>query len=763
MSRRFTQILIGYVGGSWGVLQALDWSVGHYLLSKSLVDFFVDFALLMLPAVLLLAWYVGRDAHQPLHKRVVGVGVPLNIVVAAVVLFIVFHGKRLGATTEVVAVKDDNGATIERRIPKNEFRKRVLFLSLQSDGVDAKDAWLAQALPELLFEDVRQDPFIEADDSSSVSDLFHKAHLGFDSAVPLAFARQTADSRHFDFFTLGQLHKEGAQYRVRVALHAAASGHEVAHEEAVGSDVCALADQLSLALRRDFGIPAPHLESSPDLPVCDILTRSMPALAEMTAALHARFDEDLGRALPHLEKAVALDPTFASAQLLLFFIQFQSHEPEKMQRAMAATAANAYKLSEPLRFDFTATRYLLAGNYEKEGAILTNWVTLYPQSADAKQRLAQHYERLDRRAEAVALYEQALELNPASTALTNQLAELHMQRGEVEPAVAVYRRFLAQFPNDADMNVQLARQLRIAGRFAEAKAADERALAIDVDNVNATLGLLNLRYLQGERDAGIAGTQKLLADVKLPQDRRAIYYTLKSHYEDRGQIQLALQTFLAMRRELDPMSLSLQNDRVRLEEARLFVLAGHRDELAQLMKRNDNSPTMKENPNLRIAMQEAQLDLDDTLDDAKGLAQHLPPFVASLREFGLEQARTLTLYYEARRKEIEHDWANAKTTWQELERLDWSSDKAAIGVGRCQRMLGDLDGAHAQLTKATARFVGEPTGYYELALTDRARDPAAAKRALATALAIWAPADADYQPAQAARTLAASLGGVSSK
>lgn len=93
-----------------------------------------------------------------------------------------------------------------------------------------------------------------------------------------------------------------------------------------------------------------------------------------------------------------------------------------------------------------------------------------------------------------------------------------------------------------------------------------------------------------------------------------------------------------------------------------------------------------------------------------------------------------------------------------MERLDWTSALAAVGVGRCQRLLGDLAGARAQLTKATAHFVGEPEAYYELASSERARDPAAARAALATALAIWAPADAEYKPAQEARALATALG-----
>ncbi|HWE29138.1 MAG TPA: tetratricopeptide repeat protein, partial [Polyangia bacterium] len=563
---------------------------------------------------------------------------------------------------------------------------------------------------------------------------------------------------HYDFFALGQIHKEGGQYRVRVALHAAASGHEVAHQEAVGGDVCALVDELSLKLRRELGIPAPHIESAPDLPVCDIVTHSMPALAETMAADHAMFDDDPGAALAHFEKAVQIDPTYADAEVTLFYFYFQSHEPDKMRKAMEATVANLYKLAEPQRFDFTAMRYLLEGNFEKAGAVLTNWVTLYPQSAEAKQKLAEHYRRRDDRAQAVALFEQALDLDPTSLPLTNELVDLHMEHGEVEAAVAVYRRFLAQFPNDADTHVALADNLVAAARFAEAKQSYERALAIDDDNIHATLGLLSIRFLQGDRDSSLLALKKLLDETKLPRDRRAVFDALIDSYWSRGQVKLALQTFLDERRELDRTSLPLNNDRARLEEARLFVLAGKRAEIEQLMARETGSSTMKENVNLQLSMELAQLEVADQLDDAKAMTAQLPALTATLREFGLEHFRQWQLPYEARIKELAHDWAGAKTTWLELERRDWSNWKAAVGVGRCQRQLGDLAAAHAQLTKAAARFVGQGEVYYELAQADRTRDVTAARAALATALAIWAPADADFKPAQDARALAATLG-----
>jgi tetratricopeptide (TPR) repeat protein/TolB-like protein len=756
VSHRVNQILVGYVGGSWGVLQFLDWIVTHYELSKSITEAFLYFVVLMLPGVLLLAWSAWRAERAPIDKRVVRVGVPLNVLVAGLLLFIVFHGKRLGATTEVVAVHDDSGALVERRVPKSEFRKRVALFPFESPSGDPAQAWLQHGVAQLFSADLEQDPFVVTWGDYSFKSLLHRAHLNADSVVPLSLARQAALSMHIDFFVTGTVHKEGAQYRLRASLYSSQSGRRVSEREADGADLFALVDQLSLEVRRDMGIPAAHIESAPDLPVSEITTKSLPALAELTLALNRRFEDDPAGELVHLQKAVAIDPTFALADFQLFIAYFQTHDQGKTQHELERTLANVYKLPEPTRFLFNSIRYQLEGHIDKQEAVLTNWVTLYPDSPEARARLGDHYRQRDQRQQALASYHEALALDPSDTRTMNKVVALHMQNGELEPALAIYRRFLTQFPNDADTHTELADQYLAAARFAEARQSYARALALDADQVRAAIGLTSVDFALGQRDTAVEALHKLLGDFKLPRDRLLIYDELISDYALRGQMKLALATFIDRQRDNARVNTPMNVAREQLDQTRLYVRAGRVDEARQLLA--DNAADARANVNVMFSLAIAQLELDDELDDAKALTEHLPALESAMRTFGLEEVRAGVLQFQARIRELSGDWAGALKAWQESEKLDRSSPTAAIGVGRCLMQTGDLDGARAQLKRATARFVSKAEAYYELARVDREHDPRAARTALATALAIWAPGDADYKRIQAARALAATLG-----
>jgi hypothetical protein len=106
--RRVPQIVGLYAVGCWTVVEFLDWAVERYVLSPHITSFVVALLLLLLPSVVLLAWRFGApgDDHW---TRTESIAIPVNLLVAAAVLYVGFHGKYLGAATTMVVVEDDAG------------------------------------------------------------------------------------------------------------------------------------------------------------------------------------------------------------------------------------------------------------------------------------------------------------------------------------------------------------------------------------------------------------------------------------------------------------------------------------------------------------------------------------------------------------------------------------------------------------------------------------------------------------------------------
>ena len=113
---------------------------------------------------------------------------------------------------------------------------------------------------------------------------------------------------------------------------------------------------------------------------------------------------------------------------------------------------------------------------------------------------------------ALALASEGVSAHPHAAALLNTLATIHERRGDIPAATEAANRGLHEDASLAPLQKNLGDALYRAGRYDQAIAAYERALAC-----NAALGsdvyfkLGNIRYKRRERDQAIACWQRALA------------------------------------------------------------------------------------------------------------------------------------------------------------------------------------------------------------------------------------------------------------
>ena len=145
LKRRIPQIVGAFLAGSWIILEFTDWAVDQYAMSPNLTNFVVTGLLLLLPAVAILAWRHGTPGEDK-WTRVDATVVALNLIVAGGILMTVFSGQELGAATTVRLLEDDDGNTVERVLPKAEFRRNVLVWDFDNDSGDPELDWLRSGM-----------------------------------------------------------------------------------------------------------------------------------------------------------------------------------------------------------------------------------------------------------------------------------------------------------------------------------------------------------------------------------------------------------------------------------------------------------------------------------------------------------------------------------------------------------------------------------------------------------------------------------------
>ena len=79
----------------------------------------------MIPSVIILAYFHGSPGKDK-WGRIEKIGIPCNVLLSIIILFVVFYPKDLGAATKTIIIETDDGKRMKRIIPKSEFIKSFI-------------------------------------------------------------------------------------------------------------------------------------------------------------------------------------------------------------------------------------------------------------------------------------------------------------------------------------------------------------------------------------------------------------------------------------------------------------------------------------------------------------------------------------------------------------------------------------------------------------------------------------------------------------
>jgi tetratricopeptide (TPR) repeat protein len=179
--------------------------------------------------------------------------------------------------------------------------------------------------------------------------------------------------------------------------------------------------------------------------------------------------------------------------------------------------------SAPPRFDSVKTKHLLVqgnrcltrGDYSQAVAHYEQLLELQPHHPEALAQLGAALFNLGRYQEAEQCYRQSLEINPMSAETLCNLATV--LQGDPPEAEKYLRRALQINPKYADARSKLGLSLAFAGRLREAKAAHKKALKTDPRHAESLLGLGQIARAEGRFEEAQSFIKRALkVEPKLP-------------------------------------------------------------------------------------------------------------------------------------------------------------------------------------------------------------------------------------------------------
>ena len=732
----------------------LDYLVNRFVLSPHLTNLGTVALLSFLPSVGIAAFQRNRGSFAA-WTRGGKVGVVANLIASVAILALIFGTKELGAATSAVVIMDEDGNSIERVVPKSEFRKRLVIFYFDSEQPDTPNDWYAYGIAGALEMDLSQDLFFQLTSPEQFASDFQERGYPDGVGLPLPLRRELAEGAHVPLFVSGSFSDAAGRLSVTMTLHETARGRLLAEHSFVGDDMLELVDRMSLQLKQDLDIPEHYMEQMEDLPVAEVVTASMSSFEHLMRGLVAlTLRSDWQGSASLIEQAVVEDETNALAQLVLYQVSILGNDREKAAAAIQGAMQHMYRLPERLQFQIKMQYYDFMQQPDRMIAVAKMRVELSPDDIEGRAQLAALHRMRNEPDDAVSQYEAILETDATQYEILRELATLHRSRGDFDQAIVNYERYAAQFPEDRTSYASLGGLYRVLGQHERSREYHDRALLLDPGNVSTLVSLAVLERSFGNYEAELSQLDRALQSCQTLEDSGTVLTALRQAYSYRGLLSGAVEILETELAEVAKVSAALPFLVSKLTTLDIYVRAGRVDQ-AELLYEGVAAELQPPFDKLSAL---GTLAIAVELDDADRAELALVDLEEFIQAFGAETLRSRVDHAQGRIHEIRGEYREAIQSFENELALNRTNLSVRRDIGRCYRKLGNFDEAEEYLNQARRAVPGDPWVLYELALVAaETGDAELAVERLESALAVWADADAEFVPARMAREKLAEL------
>jgi TolB-like protein len=247
--------------------------------------------------------------------------------------------------------EDEQGNTIERIVPKNDFIKNIAIFDFENRADEEDFEWLSTGLNQAFLADFGQDKFIRVNGTESFFDDLKRNKIKKLNDVPFQLQRKIAKDFRLDYILAGSFDKVDDGFQINTQLFETENGKQIAEHTIQGPDLFSLIDQITLETKIDLGIPQSYIEDAEDLQVSSLLTTNLDAFKEFTLGIAAiTFKNDYSSSIGFMLNALKKDPDFVMAELNLTAIYMISNQFDQATVHMEKVMDKLYMLPERDQF-----------------------------------------------------------------------------------------------------------------------------------------------------------------------------------------------------------------------------------------------------------------------------------------------------------------------------------------------------------------------------------------------------------------------------
>ena len=394
-------------------------------------------------------------------------------------------------------------------------RPAIAVMPFDAQGAPEDARWLGSGVPNMLLTGLAQIPGLDVVSSQRVDEILQQVRQeGGDASKSqvLEVARRAGAGA----VATGAVFKSGQEVRIDLQLQDVESGRVLGARTARGTDVFPLVDELTREIQSTLKVTS----AAPAAGVAEVSSSSIEAYRLYTEGLRAANNLRSAEARGLLEKAVAIDPAFASAYYVLEDVTRFVGDTAASERYREKVRENISRLPERQRLVLEADAlHHREGQPAKAAELLEALVSRYPDEQDAYEHLAHAYEDLGQPDKQLAVRERLVKAIPASGSGHNLLGYAYLSAGRYPEAIREFETYARLNPTEPNPYDSLAEAYLITGQPEKAAESYARALGIQPSfyyshNGRAIAFAMLGRYPDALQEAALL--EKGLSDAGVP-------------------------------------------------------------------------------------------------------------------------------------------------------------------------------------------------------------------------------------------------------
>jgi eukaryotic-like serine/threonine-protein kinase len=318
------------------------------------------------------------------------------------------------------------------------------------------DEAFSGSLEQPLRTALEESPFLSVLPEARVAAALKDMRQPADQSLTPELTRQVCQRTHSRAYIKGSLSREGTEFLIVLDAMDCDSNQPLVKVQAATRSQDQVVDALGNAagkLRNELG-ESPESVQEFSTPLSRATSASFDALKAWGAALKAQqqsadLAEGSQAALPLLEKAVKLDPNFASALFTIGLIYRDALQEARSRDYLIRAFTLGERASVRERFRNAGMYYsFVTVEYEKAVETYQKWIKSYPRDERPVSNLGSFYGDVCRYEEAIAQFRQARKMNPSNVIYHEDLMEILTAVGRFDEAREAYREMLGMKLDD---------------------------------------------------------------------------------------------------------------------------------------------------------------------------------------------------------------------------------------------------------------------------------------------------------------------------